>query len=260
MLLVDDDESHVGRGREQRAACAHDDFGRAAFDEVPLVVALAVAHTGVHDGHGVAEAAAETGDGLRGKRDFRHEHDGAAPLGERALDGLQVHLGLAGTGDAVHEHHTPVARGPGGLDGGDGSLLPSVSCGAAEGAGASCPAGRRARARGPVFHAPHAPSAFHHHSPLGGQRLQRGTHGAELPRQLGHAHVAGVHRGQHLLLLHGVLAGDERVEGRPARDPAIVDLADGRLLDAPAPVAAPHDARTARGGVNRRTHSASGAA
>lgn len=159
MLLVDDYEPHIGGRREQRAAGAHDDFGRAAFDEIPLIVALAVAHAGVHDGHRVAEAPAETGDGLGGEGDLRHEHDGAAPLGQRALDGLQVHLGLAGAGDAVHEHHAPVARGLGGLDGGHGRLLAFGELRGRSGGRSSRPAGRRARARGPVFHAAHAPGA-----------------------------------------------------------------------------------------------------
>ena len=66
---------------------------------------LARAHARVHDGHRVAEAPAEAPHRLRRERYLGHEHARRAPRGERRLDGLQVHLGLARPGDAVHDHH-----------------------------------------------------------------------------------------------------------------------------------------------------------
>ena len=112
-------EPHVGQRGEKRAAGAHHHAGRAAADEVPLVVALAGRHARVHDGHGIAEAAAEAAHRLRGERDLGHEHARRArPCGEDALDGLQVHLGLAGARDAVDEHHMAV----GGIAGGGDSV------------------------------------------------------------------------------------------------------------------------------------------
>ena len=68
MFLVDDDEPHVAQGREQRAAGAYDHARLAAADEVPLVVALALPHARMHDGHQVAEAAAEARHGLGRER------------------------------------------------------------------------------------------------------------------------------------------------------------------------------------------------
>ncbi len=84
----------VRKWREQGASRPHHDARRAAFDEVPLVVALPLAHARVHDRDQIAEAAAEATHRLRRKRDLGHKHAGRAPLGKRLLDGAQVELVL----------------------------------------------------------------------------------------------------------------------------------------------------------------------
>ncbi len=52
---------------------------------------------------GVAEAFDEAPDDLRGERDLGYQHDRTATLLERGCGGAQVHLGLAGAGDAVQQ-------------------------------------------------------------------------------------------------------------------------------------------------------------
>ena len=49
------------------------------------------------------EPRLESLDGLRRERNFRHEHNGAFALLQRMFDGLEINLGLAGTGDAVEK-------------------------------------------------------------------------------------------------------------------------------------------------------------
>ena len=117
VLLVDDVEPHVGKRGEKRAARTHHHAGRAAADEVPLVVAFTGRHARMHDRHGIAEAAAEAAHRLRGERDLGHEHARRATLCEDPLDGLQIHLGLTRARDAVDEHHVSVGGIAGGGDG-----------------------------------------------------------------------------------------------------------------------------------------------
>src|ERR1035438_3546448 len=49
------------------------------------------------------EPCLEAFDRLRRQRNFRHEHNRALALRERVFDGLEIDLGLAGTGDAVQK-------------------------------------------------------------------------------------------------------------------------------------------------------------
>ena len=114
MLLVDDVEPHVGERGEKRAARTHHHAGRAAADEVPLVVAFTGRHARMHDRHGIAEAAAEAPYCLRGQRDLGHEHARRATPRKDPLDGLQIHLGLTRTRDAVDEYHAAIGRIAGG--------------------------------------------------------------------------------------------------------------------------------------------------
>ena len=50
-----------------------------------------------------AEPGLEPLDGLRRKRNLRHEHDGALALFECVGDGLKINLGLAAAGDAMEK-------------------------------------------------------------------------------------------------------------------------------------------------------------
>ena len=124
MFLVDHDETDVRKWREQGASRPHHDARRAAFDEVPLVVALPLAHARVHDRDQIAEAAAEAAHRLRRKRDLGHEHAGRAPLGKRLLDGAQVELGFARTCDAVDNDHLAAGMLARAVDGREGTILP----------------------------------------------------------------------------------------------------------------------------------------
>ena len=257
MFLVDDDEPHVAQGREQRAAGAYDHARLAAADEVPLVVALALPHARMHDGHQVAEAATEARHGLGRERYLGHEHAGRAPGRQSRLDGLQVHLGLARARDAVHHHHVP-ARGRSRLVY-DAQRLGLPGCEGGLGAGRE---GRRLNARRPAGrqaggtrgrrlaervdrHSAHPAAALHAHDALALQRLERRGHGAELGGQLRHAQLAraqGRHDGR---LLDGVLARLEGAERRAGHHPAVVHLAHGRFLQPPIALARAHHARHA---------------
>ena len=242
MLLVDDDEAHVGQRREQRAAGTDDDARLPAADEVPLVEALALAHARVHDGHRVAEAAAEAPHGLRRERDLGHEHARRAARRKRALDGLKVHLGLARPGDAVHDHdlaRRPLARR---VDGGERRRLPGGE--RRLGAGREPAASLEAPAPA-AGHPAQAAAALHAHHALALKRPHRVGHRAELGGELRHAQLSRTQGLGDGCLLHRVSARLERGERGAGHHPAVVHFPHRRLLEPPAAFARAHHARHA---------------
>ncbi len=64
---------------------------------------LAVLQRRVQQRHALSEAAAEAADQLRRQRDLRYQDERAAVQLQRPLHHPQVHLGLAGAGDAVEQ-------------------------------------------------------------------------------------------------------------------------------------------------------------
>ena len=105
VLFVDDDEAKRCHGAKKRASRTHDHALFAQTHRFPLVEALACRHARVHNRHGIAEAALESRHRLRGKRDFGHEHDSAAPQLERMANRTQVNLGFARPRHAIDHAH-----------------------------------------------------------------------------------------------------------------------------------------------------------
>ena len=106
VLLVHHDDAQIVERREHRRARADDDPGAAGADVLPLVVALAGGEMAVEYGDAdfpADEPGAEMLDGLRGERDFRHEHEGAFAEGQHLGDGLEIDLRLAAAGDAMQK-------------------------------------------------------------------------------------------------------------------------------------------------------------
>ena len=94
MLLIHNDQAERLDGGEDGRTRTDHDAGAALADLVPLIVPLAGAEVRVEHGdlrlqRAVAEARLEALDGLRRKRNLRHEHDGALPLRQRVRDGLR---------------------------------------------------------------------------------------------------------------------------------------------------------------------------
>jgi hypothetical protein len=124
VLFVDDDETEVGKGQEQRGAGADDDGGGAFGDGTPGGAAGARCEVGVPDSGGDAEAALEALQPLGGEGDLREHDERLAALAEGFRDGFQVGLGLAGAGYSVEQGDAECARGDGGAeDSGGGSLV-----------------------------------------------------------------------------------------------------------------------------------------
>ena len=95
MLLVDDDEPKIAYRREDGAARADDDAGRARADAMPFVVAFAVGKRRMQHRDARAKTAREAAHRLRRERDLRHQHDGAASLRELVRNGLEIDFRLA---------------------------------------------------------------------------------------------------------------------------------------------------------------------
>ncbi|MPM68295.1 hypothetical protein SDC9_115226 [bioreactor metagenome] len=100
MLLVDHDQTEVGKRGEQRRTGADHDPDLSVPDAVPLRQPFAAGKAAVHHAQRVAEARPEAAHRLRRERNFRHQHDGGAPQLQRPGDGLEIDFGLARTGDA----------------------------------------------------------------------------------------------------------------------------------------------------------------
>ena len=229
VLFVDYDQPHVRQRCEQGAAGAHHHAGPAAANKVPLIEALSRAHTRMEHGHHVAEAPAEARHGLRGKRDFRNQHDGGASLGEHPLDGLQVHFRLTRPGYPVHHHDAAVACFARATDTFQRLRLPFRELGlGARHETLACTPTRR--------HPAHASAVLHHHDPARFQRLERRRDVPVFGDELAHTQGTHLQGRQDGLLLDGPLARLEvlRVGAQP--DPAVVHLAGCRLAYHPLPV------------------------
>ena len=216
VLLVHDDETHIGERGEQRRARAHHHVGAALADHVPLIEALAGREARVQDGHVVSEAATKAPHRLRRERDLGDKHDGTAPARELALDGVEVDLGLARARDAVDEHDVADSRvcRPG--DGGERSLLAVRE--------ASRPRRPRARERRRrACRATHAPAVLHGDHTM----LEQGRHHGARPRherrELRHALRARAERLDDALLALGVGTGPKRPALVGERYPAVID-------------------------------------
>ena len=103
VLLVDDDDAEVVKRGEHSGAGADQDGGAAVATGQPGIEPLPVVHGGVHGHHGHVEAAPEAIDGLGGEAYLRHHHQGLPARLEQGLEDAQVHLCLAGAGDAVQQ-------------------------------------------------------------------------------------------------------------------------------------------------------------
>ena len=103
VLLVDDDEPHVGERREHGAARPDAHPRVAGAQPVPLVAALGGGELGVQDRDGVPEPIGEAGDDLRRQRDLGDKDDRRPPACEHCRGRLEIDLGLARPRDPVQE-------------------------------------------------------------------------------------------------------------------------------------------------------------
>ena len=197
-------------------------MGITRAHEVPLVEALARGETRVQDGHVVAEARAEAAHGLGRERDLGNEDERALALRADLLDGIEVDLGLAGSGDAVHEHAVAACARDRVADGGEGTDL---SVGELLGPGGT--GARESRSHGPA----HAAAVGHGHGTVLLERLDCGSGAADEGRELGEAHRAGGERLEHAALTRG--GGFGLVGGVRELDPAVVHGAGLVALELP---------------------------
>ncbi len=101
VLLVQDDNSQIGYGREQRRARADHDINLPGANASPLIEALAHTQVAMDNGNAVGKAPGHALDSLGGKGYFWHQHDAALALSDDRGERLQVDLRLAASGNAV---------------------------------------------------------------------------------------------------------------------------------------------------------------
>jgi hypothetical protein len=104
VLLVDDDQAQPRHRRKDRQPRAQHQVGAAQVRQQPVVQPLRRRQCAVQaDQPPTRETGREAGFELRRQVDLGHQHQGLAAVGQRALGGLQVDLGLAAAGDAVQQ-------------------------------------------------------------------------------------------------------------------------------------------------------------
>ena len=106
LLLVDDDNAEVFRGREHRRARTDDNAGAAGFYLLEAVIPLTGGQRRGQNRDFFAKSSRKLPQKLRRQSNFGHEHNGALSLLERVRDQLQVHLRLAAAGHAEQQRRT----------------------------------------------------------------------------------------------------------------------------------------------------------
>ena len=103
VLFIDHDQPQIPH-RRKHAGSRSDHHARAACaNSAPLIGALGIAEGAVQNGHPIAEARVELPRHRGRQRDLRHQQQRAPPARQRRIDGIQINLGLARSGDAVQQ-------------------------------------------------------------------------------------------------------------------------------------------------------------
>ena len=235
VLLVDDDEAQVVKRAKERRAGSHDHTRGTAGNHIPLVQALAGRKVRMEHGNRLAKARAKATDGLSRQRDLGHQHAGRTAGCEHTLDGGEVHLGFAGAGDAVNQHHVAMGVQTGALNLRERLLL-------AVGKGDRGLAARRGQ-RSLLAAAAPGTALLHHDDAAFFERLDSRRHAVVEQVKVARRDRAALERLNELTLTNRGL-GRRVVEtlGRE-HDPAVLDGIDGGALNGPHAVVALDHAR-----------------
>ena len=237
VLLVDDDKAQVAERAKERRAGAHDHARGTAGDHIPLVQAFTGRKARVEDRNRFAKARAKTADGLGRQRDLGHEYAGRTAGCQHALDGGEVDLGFAGTGDAIDEYHVAVRIQAGALNLRERLLL-------ADGKRDRRLAACRGQ-RGLLAAATPRTALLHHHDAAFFKRLDGRRHTVVEQVEITRRNRSALERLDELTLADRRF-GRRIVEalGRE-HDPAVLNRLDGGTLNRPCAVIALDHARTA---------------
>ena len=124
MLLIDDDESQIGKRRKKRRSCADHNIRLAVSGPLKLVALLTGRKPGMHDTDAASKTAIEAAHGLVGQGNLRNQHDHLFSLLKHIVNQSHVDFGLAAARDTVNETGPAVAEVIGSNEGvRDGLLL-----------------------------------------------------------------------------------------------------------------------------------------
>ena len=105
VLFIDDDQTKIRIGQKQRRARADHDMRFAGRDRRPVARAGARRQFRMPLDRFHAEALREAVEELPGQRDLRHQDQHLLATPHRLRHRLEIHFGLAGSGDAVEQRH-----------------------------------------------------------------------------------------------------------------------------------------------------------
>ena len=111
VLLIDDDQSEIGVGEKQRRTGAYHHGAFASRHRGPVARAGARRQPGVPFQRPHAETMREAVEELSGQRDLRHQDQRLLAPPDDFGNGLEIHFGLAGTGNAVEQGDMEAAVG-----------------------------------------------------------------------------------------------------------------------------------------------------
>ncbi len=111
VLLIDNDQAEIGIRQEQRRPRAHHHMRLAGRDRGPVARASARRQFRMPFQRPHPEACREAIEELAGQRDFRHQQQHLPAATDGLRHRLEIHLGLARSGDAVQQRDTKAALG-----------------------------------------------------------------------------------------------------------------------------------------------------
>ena len=109
MLLVNNDQTEIGKGSEYGASGADHDAGAAETNTPPFIEPFSCAETAVQDSDIVVKASPEEPDGLRSKGDLGNQNDGFFARFQTAVDAPHIDFRFTASRYAVQQERFRVS-------------------------------------------------------------------------------------------------------------------------------------------------------
>ena len=109
MLLIDDDESKIGKRRKKRRSGTDHNIRLSISGPLKLVTLFSGRKPGMHNTDTAAETAVKTAHRLVGQGNLRNQHDDLFSLLQHMVDQGHVNFGFAAACDTMDETGSAVA-------------------------------------------------------------------------------------------------------------------------------------------------------
>ena len=103
VLLVNDNQSQVGKGGEESRAGADHNVHLSLHGPLPLIIPLSLGQSGIDNGDPAAEPPVKPHDRLVGQGNLRYEHNGLPPHGKNSRQHFHIHFRLAASCNSIEQ-------------------------------------------------------------------------------------------------------------------------------------------------------------